>query len=152
MNSNIRYNFREAQLGPDFAKDALKEFKQLIDSGVSFVTHSMPGVGASYFLKYLATQAFAFFIYVDFYNLPTLNQHEFYRMFLRDLGGDPSGKSDEQVFIETKEIFKKLTEKHEKIVIIFSRFDQLKKELDENFLSNLQSPATISPGKRFVSP
>src|SRR3989344_353483 len=147
MNSNIRYNFREAQLGPDFAKDALKEFKQLIDSGVSFVTHSMPGVVASYFLKYLATQAFAFFIYVDFYNLPTLNQHEFYRMFLRDLGGDPSGKSDEQVFIETKEIFKKLTEKHEKIVIIFSRFDQLKKELDENFLSNLQSLATISPGK-----
>ncbi|MDP3733490.1 MAG: helix-turn-helix domain-containing protein, partial [Candidatus Daviesbacteria bacterium] len=34
-----------------------------------------------------------------------------------------------------------------KIVIIFSRFDQLKKDFDANFLSNLQSLATIQPGK-----
>ena len=147
MSSNVRYNFKEAQLGPDFAQDALKDFKQLIDSGVSFVTHSMPGVGASYFLKYLANQNFAFFIYIDLYELPSLTQHEFYRMFLSDLGGKPASKTDEQVFLEAKEIIKKLTQEHEKIVIIFSRFDQLKKEFDENFLSNLQALTTISPGK-----
>ena len=147
MNSNIRYHFKEAELGEDFAQNTLKDFRQLIDSGVSFVTHSMPGVGASYFLKYLATRDFAYFVHVDLYNLPTLNQHEFYRMFLRDLGGNPSGKSDEQVFIDTKEIIKKLATKYEKIVIIFSRFDQLKKEFDENFLSNLQSLTTVSPRK-----
>lgn len=147
MSVAPRYHFKEAELGPDFARDALKDFKNLIDSGVSFVTHSMPGVGASYFLKYLAMQDFAYFVYIDLYELPSLTQHEFYRMFLSDLGGKPASKTDAQVFLEAKQILKKLTREHEKIVIIFSRFDQLKKEFDENFLSNLQSLTTISPGK-----
>ncbi|MBI2039518.1 helix-turn-helix domain-containing protein [Candidatus Microgenomates bacterium] len=155
MKPNNRYNFKEAQLGPDFAKDKMADFKKMIEAGISFVATSMPGVGASYFLKYLAMQNFArfaesrraYFIHVDLYNLPTLNQHEFYRMFLRDAGGNPSGKSDEQVFIETREILKKLATQHEKVAIIFSRFDQLKKDFDENFLSNLQSLTTIALGK-----
>lgn len=125
----------------------LAEFKKLIEAGVSFVAMSMPGVGASYFLKYLASQRFAYFIYVDFYVLPTLSQHEFYRMFLKDLGGKPGPKTDEQVFLESKEILKKLCQEHEKIVIIFSRFDQLKNDFDANFLSNLQSLTTIQPNK-----
>lgn len=139
--------FKEAELGPDFAQDKLKEFKNLIEAGVSFVAMSMPGVGASYFLKYLASQDFAYFIYVDFYALPTLSRHEFYRMFLKDLGGKPGPKTDEQVFLESKEILKTLLRKHNKIVIIFSRFDQLKNDFDANFLSNLQSLTTIQPGK-----
>lgn len=145
MSLNNGYNFPEAKLGPNFAPDKLKEFKTLIDTGISFVAISMPGVGVSYFLKYLACQDFAFFIHVDLYSLPTLNQHEFYRMFLRDLKGNPDGKSDEQVFIETKQIIKELATKHEKVVIIFSRFDQLAKDFDANFLSNLQSLTTIQP-------
>lgn len=147
MSLESRYHFKEAELGPDFAQDALKDFRKLIDSGVSFVTHSMPGVGASYFLKYLASQDFAHFIYIDLYELPSLTQHEFYRMFLSDLGGKPAAKTDEQTLLEAKEILKKLSQEHEKIVIIFSRFDQLKKDFDENFLSNLQSLTTVSPGK-----
>ncbi|MDP3973212.1 MAG: helix-turn-helix domain-containing protein [Candidatus Daviesbacteria bacterium] len=163
MPTNLSNNFKEASLDPDFASDALKEFKQLIDSGISFVVHSMPGTGASYFLKYLtskskvlqasskishtASEAGPYFVHIDLYNLPTLNQHEFYRMFLRDLDGDPSDKTDEQVFLDAKEILKKLTAQHEKVVIIFSRFDQLKNDLDENFLSNLQSLTTLAPHK-----
>lgn len=125
----------------------LAEFKKLIDQGISFIAMSMPGVGASYFLKYLASQKFAYFIYIDFYALPTLSQHEFYRMFLKDLGGKPGPKTDEQVFLESKQILKKLCQAHDKIVIIFSRFDQLKSAFDANFLSNLQSLTTIQPGK-----
>ncbi len=141
------YNFKEKDLGSDFAKEKLVEFKKLIDSSQSFTVVSMPGVGVSYFLKYLACQDFAYFIHIDLYSLPSLNQHEFYRMFLRDLKEDPAGKSDEQVFIETKEILNKLASKYGKIVIIFSRFDQLKKDFDENFLSNLQSLTSVSQGK-----
>lgn len=154
MSPNNHYNFPESKLGPvptksgySFAKDRLDQFKALINSGTSFTLSSMPGVGASYFLKYLSCQDFAKFIHVDLYELPSLNQHEFYRMFLRELGGDPSGKSDEQVFIETREILKKLAQKYDKIVIIFSRFDQLKNDLDENFLSNLQGLTTLAPTK-----
>ncbi len=140
----VSYNFQESKLGPDFAKEKLADFKKLINSSQSFTVVSMPGVGVSYFLKYLVSQDFAYFVYVDLYNLPSLNLHEFYRMFLRDLGGNPSGKSDEQVFIDTKEILKKLTTNYEKIVVTFSRFDSLKKAFDKNFLSNLQSLTTLS--------
>lgn len=147
MTTKPLYNFKEKELGPNFASEHLKQFKDLIDQGVSFVTLSMPGVGASYFLKYLCMQDFAYFIHVDLYSLPTLIQHEFYRMFFRDLGGKPSSVTDEQIFLETKAILKKLAQKEDKVVIIFSRFDQLKKEFDENFLSNLQSLTTIAPGK-----
>lgn len=141
------YNFKEAKLGLDFAKEKLADFKALINASQSFSVVSMPGVGVSYFLKYLTSQDFAYFIHVDLYNLPTLSQHEFYRMFHRDLGIKPTTATDEQVFLEIKTTLKKLAEKNGKVVIIFSRFDQLKKDLDENFLSNLQSLATIAPGK-----
>lgn len=147
MDSKPRYNFKEGTLGPDFAKEKMAEFKKLIDSAISFTVVSMPGVGVSYFLKYLSCQDFAYFIHIDLYSLPTLSQHEFYRMFHRDLGGKPTSATDEQVFLETKAILKKLTEKHEKVVIIFSRFDQLKKDFDENFLSNMQSLINIALDK-----
>lgn len=147
MSLKSSNNFKEAELGPDFAQDKLKDFKTLINSSTSFTTISMPGVGVSYFLKYLASQDFAHFIHIDLYSLPTLSQHEFYRMLLTDLGDKPGSKTDEQVVLETKAILKKLAEQHSKVVIIFSRFDQLKKDLDENFLSNLQSLTTLALGK-----
>lgn len=156
MILNNRYNFSEAKLGADFAKENLKNFKELINSAISFVIISMPGVGVSYFLKYLAMQDFASFIHVDLYSLPTLSQHEFYKLLLTELGGKPANKPDEQLFLESKAILQKLAQKGEqkgeKVVIIFSRFDQLKGRFDWNFLSNIQSLAaqsltTVSPGK-----
>lgn len=147
MKLKSQYNFKEEALGPDFAKEKVADFKRLIDSSQSFTVISMPGVGVSYFLKYLSCQDFAHFIHVDLYNLPTLSQHEFFRMLHRDLGGKPSSATDEQIFIDTKEILSKLALKHEKIVIIFSRFDALKKDFDANFLSNLQSLTTLALGK-----
>lgn len=147
MKLNSRYNFKEQELGKDFAKDKLADFKKLIDASTSFIAMSMPGVGASYFLKYLACQEFAFFIHVDFYDLPTLSLHEFYKLLLEEVGGKTKGKSDEELFRETKTILRELAQKNDKIVLIFSRFDQLKKEFDANFLSNLQSLTTINPGK-----
>lgn len=140
-------DFKEKRLGPDFAREKMADFKRLIEGGQSFTVVSMPGVGVSYFLKYLACLNFAYFIHIDLYNLPTLTQHEFYRMFHRDLGLKSSSATDEQVFLEIKAKIKKLAEKNQKVVIIFSRFDQLKRDLDENFLSNLQSLTTLSLGK-----
>lgn len=141
------YNFKEAALGPDFAKDKLKDFKTLIDRGISFVTMSMPGVGASYFLKYLACQDFAHFIHVDLYELSTLTQHEFFKLMLTELGGNPAKKTDDQLLQEAKIILKSLLDKQEKIVLIFNRFDQLKKEFTQQFLSQIQSLSAIEPDK-----
>lgn len=147
MSTKPIYNFREYALGEDFAADKVKEFKSLIDASISFTTVSMPGAGVSFFLKYLTSKDFADFIHIDLYALPTLNQHEFYRMFLRDLGGKPDGKSDEQVFIETENILKNLVKPERKLVLIFSRFDSLRKAFDANFLSNIQSLTNIVPNQ-----
>ncbi|MBI4036146.1 helix-turn-helix domain-containing protein [Candidatus Daviesbacteria bacterium] len=147
MSLNNRYSFPEVKLGPDFAKENLKNFKQLIDTALSFVVVSMPGVGVSSFLRYLSTQHFAHFIHIDLYDLPTLTQHEFYKLLLTELGGKSESKTDEQLLSESKEILKTLSQKWGKIVLIFSRFDQLKKEFDWNFLSNIQSLTTVFPGK-----
>lgn len=147
MATNPQYNFKEVDLGPNFAPEQMKGFKNLIDSGISFVAMSMPGIGASYFLKYLAMQEFAFFVHVDLYSLPVLTQHEFYKLLLTELDGKISTKTDEQLLLESKKILGELAQKHGRIVIIFSHFDQLKKELDWNFLSNIQSLTTVAPGK-----
>lgn len=141
------HKFIEGQLSAGFAKDKLEDFKKLINASTSFITMSMPGVGASYFLKYLACQGFAYFIHVDLYDLPTLSLHEFYKLLLTELGEKPGNKSDEDLFLESKRKIKELAEKNDKIVMIFSRFDQLIKEFDANFLSNLQSLTTAVPGK-----
>jgi len=156
MTSNPTNNFKEAQLGKDFAPEKLQEFKGMIDAGISFVAMSMPGVGTSYFLKYLCMQDFGYFIHVDMYELPSLTTHEFYKetlkaMLERSFLSSSAyrlllTKSDDELFSEIKKKLVHLAEKQEKIVIIFSRFDQLKKEFDWNFLSNIQSLATVAPG------
>ncbi|MBI2329987.1 helix-turn-helix domain-containing protein [Candidatus Daviesbacteria bacterium] len=138
------YNFPEKALGPDFASDKMKQFRQLIDANLSFVVISLPGVGVSCFLKFLAVQDFATFIHVDLYSLPSLSLHEFYKLLLTELGGKPSGKSDERLIEEIKKNLRELSQKRGKIVIIFSRFDQLKNQFNPTFLSNIQSLTTIS--------
>ncbi len=141
------YDFREKALGPDFAEDRIKEFRKLINDSVSFVVTSMPGVGAAYFLRYLALQNFAYFVHIDLYSLPTLTQSEFYKLLLTELGGKTVAKTDEQLLGESKKILQDLAQKREKIVLIFNHFDQLAKSFDSNFLSNIQSLATIVSGK-----
>ncbi len=147
MTSKVSYNFKEASLGKDFAKEKLLEFKERIVEGQSFVVLSTPGVGVSYFLKYLAMQSFAKFFHIDLYSLPTLTHSEFYKLILTELGGKPAKKSEEQLLVEIKRILAELNKKQGKIVLIFSRFDQLKKEFYNKFLSNLQSLTSISEGK-----
>lgn len=135
----MKYNFPEAKLGKNFAKENLNNVKELIKAGLSFVVVSMPGVGVSCFLKYLAGLEFARFIHVDLYSLPALTQREFYKLLLLELGGKPASKTDEQLLIESKKKLGDLSKTGKEIIIIFSRFDQLKDVFDSRFLSNIQS-------------
>ena len=156
MSLNSMNQFKESQLGSNFSPENLKNFKELIESSISFVVLSMPGVGVSYFLKYLASQDFARFdrearrtefIHIDLYSMPSLNQHEFYKLVLKEFGADVKEESDEKLFEEIKHLLVKFCQKRDKVVLIFSHFDQLKKDFDWNFLSNLQSLSSLAPGK-----
>lgn len=141
------YDFKEVNLGKDFAKEKTADFKELINASRSFVVLSMPGVGVSYFLRYLSLQDFAKFFHIDLYSLSSLTQHEFFKLLLTELGGKPGSKTDQQLLEEIKKILKTLSKKEAKIVLIFSRFDQLRKEFDNQFLSQIQSLISISPDK-----
>lgn len=148
MNLNTTYDFKESTLGPNFAKEKMVDFKNLINLGQSFTVISMPGVGVSYFLKYLVCQDnLAHFIHVDLYSLPTFSRLEFYKLLHKELGGKTHQKSEDLIFQDCKKALQNLSANQDKIVIVFSRFDQLKKELTHDFLSNLQSLTTLADKK-----
>ncbi len=147
MNSNVKNSFQEATLGSNFASEQLKAVKEHILASLSFVVISMPGVGVSHFLKYLACQDFGLFFYVDSYSLPHLTKYDFYKRLLTQLGGKPGSKNEDQLFHQSRAILKDLAKKNDKIVIIFSRFDQLQKVFDHEFLGNLRSLARIDRDK-----
>jgi len=147
MNSNVKNSFQEATLGSNFASEQLKAVKEHILASLSFVVISMPGVGVSHFLKYLACQDFGLFFYVDSYSLPHLTKYDFYKRLLTQLGGKPGSKNEDQLFHQSRAILKDLAKKNDKIVIIFSRFDQLQKVFDHEFLGNLRSLVRIDRDK-----
>lgn len=143
----MKYNFRESKLLFDFAKQNIDKIKELIESSYTFTTLSMPGMGVSYLLRYLATRQFAHFIHVDLYSLSNLTKHEFFKLLIHELGEKSSEKTDLEMLNEAKLILVELAKKHSKVVIIFNRFDQLKKEFDKTFFANLRALKDSSPGK-----
>lgn len=142
-----RYNFQEAKLDKKFAQEKINRFKEFIDDGTSFTVLGMPGIGISYFLRYIATTNLAYFIFVDSYALSALSRKGYIGWLLKELGGNPNDKNEDTIFEECKSKLEILVEKHQKIVIIFNRFDQLSTEFDKKFLANIRSFKYIDPKK-----
>lgn len=146
-----RYSFKEAQLGEDFAREKLIKIKQFIESSTSFTILGMPGVGVSYFLRYLASSNLACFVFVDSFALSTLSKREYLSWLLHELGGKAKNLTEQQIYEECKKRLEILAKKYPKIVIIFNRFDQLfaqpTDQFDKLFLANLRSLRQISPDK-----
>lgn len=142
MNIKSKYNFKEANLGPDFAREKMADFKELIQNSQSFTVLSMPGVGVSYFLRYLVTQNPALFYHIDLYSLPALTKEEFFKLTYKELSGKSGG-----TVADCRKILEEIAKKEEKICIVFSRFDQLQKEFTAEFFSNIQSLTNIAPIK-----
>lgn len=147
MKLKNKYNFSESKLPSDFASENMEKIRHLIDTSYTFTTLAMPGMGVSYLLRYLATREFAHFIHVDLYSLSSLTKHEFFKLLIHELGGKLSEKTDLEMLREAKEILVDFARKYPKIVIIFNRFDQLKKEFDETFFANLRTIKDCAPGK-----
>lgn len=135
----MKYNFFEHNFGPHFCEKKMKEVKKLINASISFTLAGMPGVGVTIFLKYLATTNLAYFVYVDSYLFPALSKKEFFQALLTELGGKSNSKNSEELFQKCLEQLKEVSGQHPKIVLIFNRFDQLKKEFDSEFFSNIWS-------------
>lgn len=144
------YNFKEVQLPAGFAAAKMSQIKQLINTSTSFTLLGLPGVGVSYVLRYLATTNLAHFVFVDSFALTTLSQAEYLALLLHELGGDPKHQTEQQIYEGCKEKLKLFSQKNNKIVIVFNRFDQLFTVPDQSselFMGNLRSLETVAPEK-----
>lgn len=131
--------FKEKGLPEAFCHEMMQEAKALIDSSMTFTAVSMPAVGLSFFMRFLATRDFAHFVHVNIYELSTVGKSEFFRLLYRELGGKNNPKTDQEVIDHCKRLVHELVQKYPKVVIIFNRFDQLKNDFDSSLFSNLRS-------------
>jgi hypothetical protein len=138
MNITNRYNFKEAALGTSFAFEKFAQVEDLINRSISFTTLAIPGIGVSYFLRYLATTNIAYFVFVDMFSLASLSKQEFFKLLLNELGGKTKSDDPQEILNLCRETLTKLCEKQPKVVIIFNRFDEMKDEFDKPFFANLR--------------
>lgn len=131
----MKYNFKEAKLGPNFCKKDIQEIKKLIDSSTTFSVIGMPGLGISMFLRFLATQNLGFMVHVDINELTSLTREDFFKLFAKELGGEPKIRLEQ------------LVKKYPRVVIIFNRFERLEKEFEHSFFANLRSLRDIDKEK-----
>ncbi len=143
----MNYQFREKQFGPKFRAEDVAKIKDLIDHSITFSFAAMPGLGVTIFMRYLACQDFAQFIYVDTYALTNLSKYEFYKLLYHELGGIKSVKTEQQAIEQCKVKLGELVKKDKKVVIIFNRFDQLKKLFSNQYFAELISLRNVKPEK-----
>lgn len=135
------------KFGPDFCNEKILQVKQLIDSSVSFTMAGMPGVGVTIFLRYLSSNSFAYFIFVDSYFLTSQSKKEFFQLLLKQMGVNNSKGNEKELLEKCHERLRELVKEQEKIVLIFNRFDQLKGIFDSTFFSNLWSLRAINTSR-----
>ncbi len=143
----MKYDFKEAQLDDDFCEDRLHKIRNLLTPSGLFTIVGIPGVGISFFIRFLATRNFARFIYLDTSSLTALNKYEFYTALLKELGGTKISKSDQEILNECKKRIKELLKKEKHIVFLFNRFDDLGRGIDKNLLDNLRTLRHIAADK-----
>src|SRR5260221_120339 len=143
----MKYHFREAQFSPDFRHEDVAKIKELIDHSITFSVAGMPGMGVTVFLRFLACQNFAHFIYVDAYALSEITKLELYQLLHNELGGTKKLKTEFEAIETCRSLLKELVKNDSRVVIILNRFDQLKKLFDNQLFSDLISLRNVKTDK-----
>lgn len=139
----MKYKFKEGQLNDNFCSKRVLEMRKLLHPSGFFTMLGIPGVGISFFIRFLATRDFAYFIYLDTASLASATKHEFFVALLKELGVTNIPKSEQEMLEEAKKRVKELAdEKH--VIFLFNRFDDLGKEINKILLSNLRTLRHIS--------
>jgi len=138
--------FKEKKLGSNFCPEMIKRVKELIDSSTTFSLVGLPGMGISLFLKYLVCQDFAYFVHVDVYGLAKLNKQSLFKTLLISLS-HKNPKTRINLIKQCQKELKKLVSQHQRVVIVFNRFDQLKNEFDKELFNNLRTLRDVNREK-----
>ncbi len=145
----------EKNLPASFCQPTLVQVKKLIELSTTFSIVGIPGMGISTFLRYLVTQNFAHcgargslethLVHVDVNRLSKFCSTEFFELLLEELGGKKL--TDKNTLELCCHRLEDLTSKYERVVIVFNRFDQLKKSFSYDFFSNLRYLRDVDKGK-----
>ncbi len=138
--------FKEKKLDPNFCSEMIKRVKRLIGSSTTFSLIGLPGQGISLFLKYLVCQDFAYFVHVDVYDLTKLDKQSLFEVLFSSLS-HRSPKTGVSLIKQCQKELIRLVDQHHRIVIIFNRFDQLKRKFDKELLNNLRALRDIDRQK-----
>lgn len=132
------YQFKEAILDSNFRNDDIQNINLLINSSTPFSVVGLPGMGISIFLRYLATTQIAYFIHVDINELPKFSNQELFKSLLKEITNKNIKTRDGDFIKLCKKELEKLVINKNRIVIIFNRFDKLKKQFNAELFSNLR--------------
>lgn len=128
-------DLKEQYLPDSFRKEDVLAVKKLIDSSSSLSVVGMPSMGISIFLRYLCTKNFGLMIHVDIYELLDFTQTSLFELLSQKLGGDPRLQLE------------KLVKENKRVVIVFNRFDSLKKAYTKELFAKLRSLVDVDREK-----
>lgn len=128
----------------EFAQELVNVCRHLIECSSSLSLLSMPGVGVSFFIRRLANEDIGRVIFMNSYELYQMNMTEVYRLLATGLGIEQRGR------VVAEDVIKKLEEicrTEERVVIVFNRFDHLKKLYSHTFFDLLRRIRDVDRNK-----
>lgn len=122
---------------PQFCASRMVEIKKRIDNSVDTSVVGMPGVGIATFLIELSKQPFGYMVFIDAHVLPKHTTADLCIALLQKLGGNPEGKTADEVIRATVTALQKLCQQHDRIVISIGGFDQLQSSFNQELFHTL---------------
>ncbi len=137
----------KAQVFPrDFCSETTRSCLKLINASCSFTLRSMPGLGVSFFLKHLMQKQNYYWIPLNLYELPKPKPQTLIQYLANILGCPIPGKHDSLARCIEGRIHE-LAQKHERIVLVFNRYDALEQATGMFMINTLRSIRDINREK-----
>jgi DNA-binding winged helix-turn-helix (wHTH) protein len=130
----------------DFCQETTNTCLKLINASCSFTLRSMPGLGVSFFLKHLMQKQKYFWVPLNLYELQKPKPQTLIHYLANYLGFPLPGKNGSLArCIEDR--MSELAQKHERVVLIFNRYDALEQATGSFMLNALRSIRDINREK-----
>ncbi len=118
-----------------FCNDLLVACEDAIDSRQSFNLVAIPGVGVTFFVKYLERRLSARFVYINPYEMHEFSKQAVYAQLAKKLGMDEPGSASVD---DIRRALLELSQSASSVVILFNRFDRVSGVVDERFYDVLR--------------
>ena len=131
-------SFGEEKLGKNFCRVATEACLSRLRAATSINLISIPGVGVSYFLRYVSTRAPYAFLHINTYEMPEFSKQALWRQLAMKCGLELSDAQTTPSLVDIKQKLQEMLATHERVVLIFNRVDRIAALFDQNFTDNLR--------------